>query len=89
MSFAITPHLPLSLVVACKADRESLKQPGDYVFTRLDDKRTVILLCPICGKTCMADGHTIVTDSPLTLSPTLECPSGCRYRISQGKVFSA
>ncbi len=75
--------------VACKAGRDDVKLPGDFAFMKLDDKRVVMLCCPACGKPCLADGHTIVQDEPLSLVPAVECPSGCRYRIHQGEVLSA
>lgn len=83
---AKSTQLP-SQVVACKASREDVKLPGDFAFMRLDDKRVVMLACPCCGKPCLADGHTIVRDEPLTLVPVVECPSGCRYRIHEGRVI--
>jgi hypothetical protein len=82
-------RLKLTESVGCKVSREQCVRAGDFCFAELDKKRVVIIVCPFCEKQSIADGHEIVREHPLTLSPVLECPTGCRYRICDGKVVAA
>lgn len=82
-------RISLTEAVGCKASREDLRHPGDFCFATLDGRRTVTIMCPLCGTPAVAERHTIVQDEPLTLSPAMTCPSGCRYEVRDGKVAAA